>query len=142
MSQQSAEKSCSPWLTVTGEAAPELECAGQEAVARRISAGHYRATDVDYILRLNLPVVEGALNVTDRQLEKLRRLCQLADVDLVPARITSHRAYIGPLIVAAKKVLFSILKVLFKDTLRKQRDFNAAVISYLAESAKSTKLDK
>ena len=131
--------SASGWLSAGALDGAALEARASAAVAARVAEGRFKRTDVEYISRLNLPVVEGALNISDRQLEKLRRLCQLADVDLVPARISSHRPYIGPVIVAAKKVLFSILKVLLKDTLRKQRDFNAAVISYLAESAK---LDK
>ena len=134
-----AEHTPSGWLSAGAINSVALEGSASAAVAARIAEGKFKRTDVEYISRLNLPVVEGALNVSDRQLEKLRRLCQLADVDLVPARISSHRPFIGPLIVAGKKVLFSILKVLLKDTLRKQRDFNAAVISYLAETAK---LDK
>ena len=127
------------WLIVGGSADPLLQQRCEQAVAEKIAAGKYKQGDIDYLRRIDLSPVKGALQISDSQLEKLRRLCQLAEVELVPARISSHRPIVGSLIVAAKKVLFSVLKVLMKDTLRKQRDFNAAVISFLAESAK---LDK
>jgi len=129
----------SVWLSAGPLDSARLGQISRDGVAARVAAGKFRENDVEYIRAMKLPVVEGALQVSDRQLEKLRRLCQLAEVDLIPARISSHRPLIGPVIVGVKRVLFSVLKVLFKDTFRKQRDFNAAVISYLAESAR---LDK
>jgi hypothetical protein len=124
-----------PWLKVCGTDQPELEKSLTEQVERKIIAGNFAAHDVDYIARYPVSLSSGVLAVNDLQLEKLRRLCQLADVQLIPTKISSHRPYIGPVIVAAKKVLFSILGVLLKDTLRKQRDFNAAVIGYLTTPA-------
>lgn len=135
-------KSDRSWITSVGQAATDIEDRCYRKVAERISAGNYRAQDLEYIARLDLPAVKGTLKMTDRQLEKLRRLCQLAEVDLIPAHISSHRPVIGPVIVAAKRILFSILKVLFKDTLRKQRDFNAAVISFLAEGQVEDRPDR
>jgi hypothetical protein len=124
-----------PWLKVCGSDQPELEKLLTDQVEKKIVAGNFAAHDVDYISRYPVSLSSGALTVNDLQLEKLRRLCQLADVQLIPTKISSHRPYIGPVIVAAKKVLFSILAVLLKDTLRKQRDFNAAVIGYLTTPA-------
>ena len=127
----SSESSTKSWLKVCGATQFQLEKTLSDQVVNRIAAGNYAARDVNYIAQFPISLTSGALTVTDLQLEKLRRLCQLADVQLTPARITSHRPYIGPIIVAAKKLLFSILAVLLKDTLRKQRDFNAAVIAFL-----------
>ncbi len=140
MEQPNFKRAEQSWIKSVGVPAADLERLVYDRVAERIDQGNFRAADLDYIKRLNMPAVKGALELSGIQLEKLRRLCQLAEVELVPARISSHRPVIGPVIVAAKKVLFSILKVLLKDTLRKQRDFNAAVISFLAETG--SKLDK
>lgn len=140
MDSQNYTKPDRAWISAPALTDINLQEQVFERVASRIAAGKFRAADIEYIRRLSMPAVKGSLQLSDVQLEKLRRICQLAEVDLVPARITSHRPLIGPVIVAAKRVLFSILKVLLKDTLRKQRDFNAAVIAFLAESG--AKLDK
>ena len=131
-SEANSEKTrATSWLKVCGSSKSPLEKTLSDNVAQRIASGNYKARDVDYIAKFPISLTTGALTINDLQLEKLRRLCQLADVQLTPSRITSHRAFIGPVIVAVKKILFSILAVLLKETLRKQRDFNAAVIAYL-----------
>ena len=121
------------WLTVAGSSAPELAAALQAAVERKISAGTIKRQDVDYIGRINRELVAGTLRVSDSKLEKLRRLCQLWEVDMKVGPVTSHRKYVGPIIVTFKNLLFPILRVLLKDTFRQQRDFNAAAISLLTE---------
>ncbi|MCB0353122.1 MAG: hypothetical protein KDD64_06335, partial [Bdellovibrionales bacterium] len=75
-------------------------------------------------------------DVSDEVLEKLRRLCQLWNVRLLPQeKITSHRPLIGPVIVAVKKAIFPIVRYILKDVLHQQRSFNAAAIQLLAEIA-------
>ena len=77
--------------------------------------------------------VKGVLQVSNDQLEKLRRLCQVWDVDIRPGEITSHRPIIGRVIVAGKKLLFPVIRALLKNYLSQQREFNAAAISLLAD---------
>ena len=90
-----------------------------------------------------LPVLAAELDAVhdrkadpdDPSLDKLRRLCQLWDVDLRCSGITSHRPVLGPFIVAMKKLFYPFLRVFLKDALQQQRDFNAAAVSLLADLA-------
>lgn len=116
-----------------------LESTLKNRVNERISKGEFKPEDLEYIKKLSLNPIKGTLSVDDETLEKLRRMCQLWEVDLKPVHITSHRKFVGPIIVAAKKVLFSILRVLFKGTFEKQRDFNAAVISAFATAVNQSR---
>lgn len=118
---------------ITGAADGSLEEKIEALVQQRISKGEYKSEDARYIEKLPVSIVGGALAVDDRVLEKLRRLCQLWDVEMKPVKITSHRKVIGPFIVFAKKLIFPLLKVFLKEPLRQQRDFNAAAIALLAE---------
>lgn len=121
------------WIEVCGSDRAELGTEVRQRVASKISQGRFRSEDVDYIARIDRRLVEGTLNIDAVRLEKLRRLCQLWEVELKIGEITSHRKLVGPLIVACKKLLLPMLRMLFKDTLRQQRDFNAAAISLLTE---------
>lgn len=89
--------------------------------------------DLDCVRTIDRSVVKDELRVSALQFERLRQLAQLHAVDFRVQGITSHRKFVGPLIVAAKKLLFPMLKVFLKDTLREQRAFNALVVSSLAE---------
>jgi len=118
------------------QAAAGLAQALERRVADKIAAGKYKREDVHYVRDVTFMPVQEALQLSTDRLEKLRRLCQLWEVDLKPPReISSHRPLIGPIIVGAKKLFFPILRVFLKETLRKQRDFNAAAIALLADVA-------
>jgi len=121
------------WIDVCGKDRADIALQVSQQVTDKIGAGKFRTEDIEYIARVDRRLVDGTLTVSDARLEKLRRLCQLWEVDLKAGEISSHRKIIGPLIVAFKKLLLPIVRVLFKDTLRQQRDFNAAAISLLAE---------
>jgi hypothetical protein len=60
-------------------------------------------------------------------------LCQIYSVDIKEREISSHRRFVGPCIVAVKKVLFKIVKVLLGPTFKHQRDFNAVTVSLLID---------
>ncbi len=102
-------------------------------VEQRVASGQIRPEELQYVKDLNLSVGQRGLAISDKQLEKLRLACQLFDVDLRTREISSHRKFIGPIIVAAKKALFPIIRVFLKDFLHQQRSFNAAVIDALTE---------
>ncbi len=130
------------WLIVTGSGDPELAKTLKERVEAQIAAKHYTSNDVKYISMLKLALCNGDLVVNDEVLEQLRRLCQLWNIKLKPQNITSHRKFIGPFIVAFKKVFFAILSVLLKDVIREQRTFNANVVALLATAVNEKKLQK
>ena len=121
------------WLSVLGQAAPELERELSDAVQAKISAGDFEQKDIDYVATLERPLSEDALQVDGSDLEKLRRLCQLWDLELHMHEIKSHRKFVGPLIVMAKRLCFPILKHLMKGMLKQQREFNAQAIILLTE---------
>lgn len=114
-----------------GEAnlAAELE----KRVQERLASGEYTSQELDHVSRVDVNPIQGELNIPDKRLEKLRRLCQVWDVDLRVDKITSHRKIIGPFIVAAKKLMLPVIRVFLKNFIAEQREFNAAAVSLLAE---------
>jgi len=120
------------WIKVAGRDAPELESWVEEKVKKKTTAGEFSIDNVEYIKKIDLSATKGELAVSGEDLERLRKLCQLWDLDLKVFSIKSHRKIIGPFIVALKKVIFPILRVFLKESMQQQRAFNAEVISYLA----------
>lgn len=129
------------WLTVCGEDDPARAQALEERVRNRVAAGNFKTEDLRYIEKLSLPVVSGSLAVSEKTLERLRRLCQLWEVDIKATKIESHRKFVGPCIVAGKRILFTLLRTLLKEQLRQQRDFNAATVVMLAQLAQDIERD-
>ena len=121
------------WIMVCGEADANLEQRVASQVQGRIAAGQFAARDVEYVAGLTRPVFSGRADLDDDSLEKLRTLCKMWDVDIRPAAITSHRKFLGPLIVKCKQVFFPLLRVLLKDFIAQQREFNATAITLLAK---------
>lgn len=121
------------WISVNGVVDADLGRELTQRVKARVIDGAYTWEEVRHLAQLELRQVRGSLTTSNQRLEMLRQLCQLWDVDIHPREISSHRPVIGPVIVAAKRVLFRLLKVLLRDSIRQQRDFNATVISILTE---------
>lgn len=126
------------WLKICGAEDKAIENRIAQACADKISQGLYDENRVRYVEKLSFAYGSSAFDVksfkvADAQLEKLRRLCQLWDVDIRVGGISSHRKFIGPFIVAFKKVLFPLIKVLLKDFIEQQREFNATCIALLSE---------
>ena len=121
------------WIQSALRADTELEELVASRVESKVVAREYSRQDIENIKDRNLRVIEGALSLSDERLEKLRRMCQLWDVQIVPAEISSHRKFIGPIIVGFKRLLFPVVRYLLKDFVRQQRDFNASAIVLLAE---------
>ena len=116
-----------------GEADANLEQRVATQVQNRIAAGQFAARDVEYVSKLSRPIFSGSTQLDDDSLEKLRTLCKLWDVDIRPAAITSHRKFVGPIIVKCKQIFFPLLRVLLKDFIAQQREFNATAITLLAK---------
>ena len=99
---------------------------------------NFSAISLSYLKKLDRSIsLSGQYSAQNEVLiEKLRTLCKFWDVDPTVGQISSHRKYIGPLIVKAKMALFSVLRVLLKPSYEKQRNFNAQVIELLTEIIK------
>jgi hypothetical protein len=122
------------WLVVSGHESAALEKELAELHEKRLNETELKAADVHYVSRLSCGFIDkSAFSISDDRLEKLRMLCRLWDVDIRAAQITSHRRFIGPVIVKAKKLFYPLLAALLKDVLHQQRLFNATAIELLAE---------
>ena len=122
-----------PWITALGTPSFELCNDTQSQIAGLIKSGLFTEKDIEYVAKLERPVLKGRFSVPPERLSRLRRLCQTWDIEIKLSEIKSHRPLLGPLIVGLKKVLFPILKILLKDFVKAQREFNAAAIMLLAE---------
>jgi hypothetical protein len=116
------------WIKLLGDPREDLVQQVREQVRTKVETGVFKQTDVDYLQAHRLPQLGEVLLATPDQLERLRELARCWDVRLQPPRITSHRKFIGPVIVAFKKLLFRVLAVLLKEQLARQRDFNAKTV--------------
>lgn len=121
------------WLKIGNEDTAELAGRLSALSAEKISSGEYARKDVEYIENLKARDIQSTLDLSVSDLEKIRRLCQLWDLDIKATEIKSHRPVIGPLIVAVKKLTLPVLKVLLKETVKQQREFNATAISLLTD---------
>jgi hypothetical protein len=120
-------------VKVCGQDSPDLVSAAISSVEKKIADKEFNEHNIGYIRDLKLKLVEGGLNVSEKDLEKLRTLCKLWDVELKPSEISSHRPFVGPFIVAVKKLLFPVIRIFLKDSFKQQRDFNAAAVSMIAD---------
>lgn len=127
----SATNNSKTWLTVCGESAPELGRELEGRVASRLAAKSFREDEIEWVSKANFAPVQGPLQVSEAELNILRRLCQAWEVELRPGKITSHRPVVGPIIVAFKKLLFPVVHVFLKDLVRQQRDFNSSAIALM-----------
>jgi len=125
------------WISTLGRDDRQLTEVIEGRVRSRILSGAYQEKDVLYMDLHRLPLLDGNLEAELEVLEGLRQMAQASDVRLTPPVISSHRPYIGPLIVGAKKILFRILDVLLREQLRRQRDFNARTLETLIKMQQS-----
>jgi hypothetical protein len=119
------------WITTCGKPDADLEAIVSSRVKAKIAQGLFAERDVAYIASLHRPLSDKKLVLTSERLELIRKLCQLWEFDVVPPKVSSHRKIIGPCIVALKRCLFPIVRVLLKDSIKRQREFNATVIKLL-----------
>ncbi len=119
-------------LIVCGQSDSQLLASLQARIEARISQGDYNRDEIHYVSKVNLELVNESLSVDQVTLEKLRQACQLWDIQFRPVNISSHRKFIGPVIVALKKLALPIIKLLMKDVIERQRLFNATMIGIVA----------
>jgi hypothetical protein len=124
----------SGWLTFNGKKDAELEERVFTRLSQSISEGSIRTRDLDYLRRYELALLNNTVNLSDTQLELLRKLTASWDLKGPPLNITSHRPIVGRFIVLAKRLLFPLVRAALKDELNQQRAFNGAVVEFLAAS--------
>ncbi len=129
----------SNWLQICGAHDQALENELSSNVQNKIKENEFSEDNVYYIKKLDLSLAKEGLEISDDRLDMLRQLCQLWYVDLIPRKITSHRKFIGPIIVAFKKALFPLIRYFLKDFISQQRKFNSRAISLFADLANHKK---
>jgi hypothetical protein len=125
------------WFSTLGRNDTQLAEVVEHRVRSRIESGAYAEKDVLYMERHRLSLLDGRLEAEQEVLEGLRKMAQASDVRLTPPTISSHRPYLGPVIVAVKKVLFRVLEMLLREQLRRQRDFNARTLETIIKMQQS-----
>ena len=116
---------------------PGFQAKLRERSRLRCEAEGISADDISYIKSIDFSLFKGEeASISSESLDRLRAVCQHWDVTLRPVNFTSHRRFVGPVIITLKRLLFPILSAFFKDTLREQRLYNAQVIRFLAHLAK------
>jgi hypothetical protein len=119
------------WIIVAGQEDQGLAEEIASSIKARIQSGMFDSRNVAHIASLDFSLVSGTLEANEKEMAVIRRLCQSWDVDLRPFKISSHRPFIGPLIVFVKQIAFRVLRVFFKEFVTQQRDFNAATVALL-----------
>jgi hypothetical protein len=137
--ENSSDKS---WCKLPPNIDPSILLEIETSASKRMIEKNFTAQDVLNISNRQLDLIPKNLSLSPERLEKLRRLCQLWEVDIRLGEITSHRKIIGPVIVAVKKVMFPIIRFMLKDLIREQRDFNSAAIRLFADLCNENKNEK
>jgi hypothetical protein len=128
-----SSSNASTWISVCGESDAALAARTSARVAELQSRGVCTIAEQEHVRGLTLGPSQHGFSTSTYRLELLRRLCQIYSIEIKEREISSHRPVIGPVIVAVKKVLFKIVKVLLGPTFKHQRDFNAVAVSLLID---------
>jgi len=120
------------------ETTPSFRIAGEQGgrafervrarLADRVARSVLDPQEVERVSAMRLHTFVG----DDAASEIFRRCCVTWEVDR-PARITSHRAVIGPLLVALKRAVRRMLRFQTEAPLSRQRDFNWNLLLLLRE---------
>jgi hypothetical protein len=124
------QKKIMSWMKVPGSPGT-LEAEVAAMVGAALEKGSIKQADLDYLSRYRLAALQESLVLSSRELELLRNLCAIWGREPLRAPITSHRRVIGPLLVAAKKALFPLIRGALGPELQRQQEFNGALIEFL-----------
>jgi hypothetical protein len=126
------------WLEISGKAAPKVAEQLSEQVASLSAAGVMPANEQARVAQLSTALTNDSFVASPERLELLRGLCQIYSAGIRSEKISSHRKFLGPVIVWIKKLLFRVISVLLGPTFSFQRDFNAGVIRLLGSLCNET----
>jgi len=114
----------------------ELSAVSEDALNRRLSnSDEYSAKEIEEVASFSERLFPPDFEITTELTENFRVLTRHSKVELRPKEISSHRKFVGPIIVAFKSVLFKLMGVILKDTLASQEIFNRYVVKALAKES-------
>jgi hypothetical protein len=108
-----------------GAAAVEIV---RRRLAERLEHGVLTEVEIERVQSAPLPRIAGE----GMTLEAFRRCCITWEIDRQPA-ITSHRPIVGPVLVAAKKLVRRALRFHIEPFVQKQAHFNWNVLLVVRE---------
>ena len=110
-----------------------LSAVSQEALSRRLAnSDEYTVNEIEAVSSCLERLFPPDFAISKELTETFRLLAKYTRVDLRPRNLSSHRKYIGPVIVMCKQMLFKIVGVIMKDTLNGQEIFNRHLLKALA----------
>lgn len=101
------------------------------ASARRASAA-VSEQEISHVAGLDRRLFPDGFELDHPNSEMYRRLAILSQSELRPVQITSHRRYIGKLIVFAKRCTWPLLKVHLEKRFRSLDEFSRTTVYQLA----------
>jgi hypothetical protein len=116
------------WLRVPAGVGEDLEERIRARIADRFARGILTAEEVERVARARVVLFEPG----DPASEAFRRCCTVWDLGR-PAPVVSHRRGIGPLIVAAKRVVARMLRFQIEPLVVRQSEFNRNLLALLRE---------
>ncbi|MCC6933634.1 MAG: hypothetical protein IT292_10340 [Deltaproteobacteria bacterium] len=109
----------------------------QESLSHRLQANaNYQQEEITKLTNKSARLFPKDFAIDEELCNQLRSLCQLSQVSLKPSnKITSHRKFIGPLIVALKKMTYPLIKVHLDDSFKGIAAMNAWLVESHAKQA-------
>lgn len=123
------------WLTICGAQDEQLASSLAEQVAALRDRGLLSDEERRSIEALSYSVTREGFSTSPERMEVLRQLCQVYSRDVRPHAPTSHRRFIGPFIVLAKKMIFPLVNAVLGPSFQQQREFNALALTLLTDLA-------
>ncbi len=91
---------------------PDLEEAIERKLARRLSDSlEYSFEEINRIRELDVRLFPPELELSEEQTNAFRAMASLSQCALKPSSVRSHRKFIGPVIVALKRITWQLVKV-------------------------------
>lgn len=89
--------------------------------------------EIDHIETIDLRLINKNSNISVKETDRLRTLAKLSNLQLKPAaHITSHRKYLGKLIVWLKRGSWPFINIHLKQQFTEIQEFAAETVKLLA----------
>jgi hypothetical protein len=111
-----------------------LSGVSEDALLRRLAnSEEYTVNEIEMVKARSERLFPFDFELSEELTEDFRVLAKHTRVELTPRNLSSHRKYIGPVIVASKRILFKLLSAILKDTLGAQEIYNRHMLKVLAK---------
>lgn len=106
---------------------------------RLSSHSSYSAQEIADIAELDPSLFPDGFELDTEATKDFRLLCGLSKTGLrLPHQISSHRKFIGPLIVFLKRISMPLVSFYMKETLQGIQDFQVSSVVVLAKQHRTT----